>query len=544
MPETTDAQLLRDYAEHRNEAAFRELVHRHTDVVYASALRQVSSPDLAHDIAQSVFTDLARKAQPLAGTLTGDASLLGWLYRSTRFLALNQLRDDRRRQARERQAMENFDPASETAPEWERVQPVLDEAMADLSDEDREALLLRFFKNRDFRAIGATLGVSDDAAQKRVSRALERLRTQLTSRGVTTTAVALSTVMSTNAVPLAPAGLAATLSTAALAGTTLTTIATATNAIAMTTLQKTILGATLAAAVGTGIYEARQASILRSQVQTLQQGQTSPSEEIQQLARERDDTARKLAALRDENERLNRNTAELLKLRGEVGQLRRQVAERSQPEAARTTADTESSRNPTTEAEFESSRKQITFAMLRVGFALRQFMTNNPYGIIVDENGRPNSNILSKLPGLPLDDLEIKVRDVQTLARAMEQEPRLILAASKTPILFNGYWTRSYLLADGSVSSFTGGREDQQFKVIYPPDEDLKTLRNEQMPEDLKIMQSTMEPVMKAYSAANNGQMPNEPAQLTPYVTTPDQQAALQQMLQWKRSSSSNSAPK
>ena len=136
------------------------------------------------------------------------------------------------------------------------------------------------------------------------------------------------------------------------------------------------------------------------------------------------------------------------------------------------------------------------------------------------------------------------MRDVQTLARAMEQEPRLILAASKTPILFNGYWTRSYLLADGSVSSFTGGREDQQFKVIYPPDEDLKTLRNEQMPEDLKIMQSTMEPVMKAYSAANNGQMPNEPAQLTPYVTTPDQHAALQQMLQWKRSSSSNSAPK
>jgi hypothetical protein len=83
-----------------------------------------------------------------------------------------------------------------------------------------------------------------------------------------------------------------------------------------------------------------------------------------------------------------------------------------------------------------------------------------------------------------------------------------------------------------------------QFKVVYPSDEDLKTLMNEQMPEELKTMQSTMEPVMKAYSAANNGQMPNEPAQLTPYVTTPEQQAALQQMLQWKRSSGSNSAPR
>src|SRR6266487_1250469 len=154
MQEPSDTQLLRDYAEHGHEAAFREIVSRHADVVYASALRQAGSSDLARDIAQSVFTDLARKAQTLAGTLTGEASLLGWLYRSTRFAALNQLRDDRRRQARERQAMQQLGPTSEIAPEWERVQPVLDEAMAELSDEDREALLLRFFKNRDFREIG------------------------------------------------------------------------------------------------------------------------------------------------------------------------------------------------------------------------------------------------------------------------------------------------------------------------------------------------------------------------------------------------------
>src|SRR5439155_18185640 len=140
------------------------------------------------------------------------------------------LRDDRRRQARERQAMQHLDPASEIAPESERVQPVLDEAMAELSDEDREALLLRFFKNRDFRAIGAALGISDDAAQKRVSRALERLRTGLTSRGVTTTAGALSALLVAETVSFAPAGLPATLSTAALAGTTLATTATATGA--------------------------------------------------------------------------------------------------------------------------------------------------------------------------------------------------------------------------------------------------------------------------------------------------------------------------
>ena len=330
MQEPTDAQLLRNYAEHRDEAAFRELVHRHADVVYASALRQVSSPDLAHDIAQSVFTDLASKAQPLAGTLTGEASLLGWLYRSTRFLALNQLRDDRRRQARERQAMENFDPASETAPEWERVQPVLDEAMADLSDEDRDALLLRFFKNRDFRAIGAALGVSDDAAQKRVSRALERLRTQLTSRGVTTTAVALSTVLAANAVPIAPAGLAATLSTAALAGTTLATATTATviKTVAMTTLQKTLITAALVAAVGAGIYQARQASRLREENQALQQQQTQFAAELQQLQRQRDEATNRLAGLVEENAgfRSDSKQTEVLKLRGQVGSLRQELS--------------------------------------------------------------------------------------------------------------------------------------------------------------------------------------------------------------------------
>src|SRR5512133_810506 len=184
MQEQSDIQLLRSYAEHGGEAAFCEIVIRHGGVVYASALRQAGSPDLAHDIAQSVFTDLARKARSLTGTLKGDAALLGWLYRSTRFAALNQLRDDRRRRTRERYAMQHLDSPVELTPQWERMQTILDAAMADLRDEDREALLLRFFKDRDFHTIGAALGISDDAAQKRVSRALERLRAHLASRGV------------------------------------------------------------------------------------------------------------------------------------------------------------------------------------------------------------------------------------------------------------------------------------------------------------------------------------------------------------------------
>src|SRR6266699_806510 len=109
MQEKSDAELLREYAGQATEAAFREIVTRHADLVYASALRQVASPELAHDIAQTVFTDLARKAPSLGQTLAENASLVGWLYRGTRFAAHTQLRGDRRRQARERQAMESFD---------------------------------------------------------------------------------------------------------------------------------------------------------------------------------------------------------------------------------------------------------------------------------------------------------------------------------------------------------------------------------------------------------------------------------------------------
>ena len=210
-----------------------------------------------------------------------------------------------------------------TAADWTHIEPLLDEAMHALDDTDRTAVLLRYFENKSLREVGETLGTTDDAAQKRVSRAVERLREFFAKRGVTVGASGLVVVISANAVQAAPVGLAVTISTAAaLAGTTIATTATATatKAIAMTTLQKTLITATLVVAVGTGIYEARQASRLRNQVQTLQQQQI---EQIQQLSHERDDATNQLAALRNENERLNRNTAELLKLRGEVGPKRK-----------------------------------------------------------------------------------------------------------------------------------------------------------------------------------------------------------------------------
>ncbi|MCX6924123.1 MAG: carboxypeptidase regulatory-like domain-containing protein, partial [Verrucomicrobia bacterium] len=190
--------------------------------------------------------------------------------RIVRNLSLNLRRDEFRRQSRERQAMAQLDSAPETLPDWEQLRPLLDEAMTELSEIDYDAIVLRFYQKQDLRSVGRTLGLSDDAAQKRVSRAVERLRESFAKRGVTIGAGGLVAAISANAVQAAPAGLAATISAAAvLAAATLatttavTTSATATataaasKTIVMTALQKAAIVTLLVAAVGTGIYQVR-----------------------------------------------------------------------------------------------------------------------------------------------------------------------------------------------------------------------------------------------------------------------------------------------
>ena len=110
MPNKSDGQLLREYAAHGSEPAFGEIVARHTDLIYSAGLRQCGSPEAAREIAQRVFINLARKARALAGQLSPDATLAGWLYRDTRFAALHWRRDERRREAHERLVMENLQP--------------------------------------------------------------------------------------------------------------------------------------------------------------------------------------------------------------------------------------------------------------------------------------------------------------------------------------------------------------------------------------------------------------------------------------------------
>src|ERR1041385_7990980 len=186
----TDAQfLLRQYVERGSDSAFRELVTRYVDFVYSVALRRVGgNTHLAQDVTQAVFTDLARKAR----TLPRDVMLGGWLHRHTCFVSSTTIRNERRRQARERSAVEMNALHAPGDADWNRLVPILDEAVDQLGADDRQAIILRFFEGLDLRAVGAAFGGTDDAAQKRVSRALDKLRELLFQRGVTLAVTALA----------------------------------------------------------------------------------------------------------------------------------------------------------------------------------------------------------------------------------------------------------------------------------------------------------------------------------------------------------------
>ncbi|HTJ00108.1 MAG TPA: sigma-70 family RNA polymerase sigma factor [Dongiaceae bacterium] len=208
-----DRELLQEYVERRSETAFAELVRRYVDLVYATALRHLGEAQAAQDVAQSVFILLARKAKFIR---EGNA-LPGWLYRATCLTAINTRRAERRRGQREEEAMNQAEIAAESSPDWEAIAPLLDEAMRRLSQTEQDAIVLRFFQDRSWREVSAALKVKEDAAQKRVSRALDKLRAHLVQRGVVASTTMIAAAIAGHAAPAAPVGLAATFTTISLA---------------------------------------------------------------------------------------------------------------------------------------------------------------------------------------------------------------------------------------------------------------------------------------------------------------------------------------
>lgn len=216
MEERTDHELLRLYSERREEEAFAQLVRRNCNLVWAAALRVSGNRELARDVSQMVFADLARKA----GRLPPGTILAGWLYQAACHTAAKQVRGELRRLKREVESMKQQDvhPSDATLSVIvEDLQPWLDSAMGELSKNDRDVIVLRYFSGRSYPEIGALMGTSEAAIQKRVSRALDRLREIFRRRGVDVSMGMVTTAFSMAGAEVVPAEMLATITSAASA---------------------------------------------------------------------------------------------------------------------------------------------------------------------------------------------------------------------------------------------------------------------------------------------------------------------------------------
>lgn len=378
---TDSHTLLAEYAETGSESAFRELVTRYFGLVYAAALRLVDGDaHLAEDVAQTVFADLARNAHGLSPQVT----LGGWLHQRTFNVAAPLMRARRRREAREREAalMSTLQDGPEE--DLAQIAPILDEAITHLHTEDRTAILLRFFERRDFRAIGAALGSSEDAARMRVSRALEKLHLLLEQRGATISAAALATALAGEAVTAAPAGLGATVAGTVLAmpfaaGMTSTLF----NVTLMAKLQAGIASAAVVAGIAVSLVVHNQSNArLREQDAALRR----QSDQLAQLTAENERLSNLVAAA----ESAKAQVAELASLRAEAEVLRQKTNQLAILRQARRPAPVAQTKTP------EEIREE-QFAKMNVG---KQWMV----GLLMyagDHQGQYPTNFEQVLPYRP-----------------------------------------------------------------------------------------------------------------------------------------------
>jgi RNA polymerase sigma factor (sigma-70 family) len=444
---TPDCELLREFARTNSEDAFAEVVKRHLNLVYSAALRQVNGDEhLARDIAQMVFTDLARKAH----SLSRHGNLAGWLYTSAHFAAANVVRGENRRRDREAKFMRESIHETAADNDWDKVRSALDESMHELKQSDRDAILLRYFENRPFAELGEKLGLNENAARMRVERALEKLRGIFAKRGIVT-AGALASVISANAVQLAPANLAATLIGPSLA-------AAETGALP---LFKTMIATKIKLAFSAvAVAGAAVAFVHQQQIQNkLRADNESLRQQLTQMQAGNEDLSNRLADTSD-NQKLSADQFnELLRLRGEVGRLREQASEvgklqdenqQLQEAATRLEASNGKMELDTQLAKFKANETQIVNVMKQVGLANRIWAgdNNNQY----TTNFEQMTNELGAVSNSPLlDNIEYVNAGI-----ASEQYPQLIAFRESNPRQSpDGAWHRVYGLADGSVQVAT-----------------------------------------------------------------------------------------
>ena len=266
---TESQRLLAEYAHSSSEAAFREIVTRYLDLTYSTAIRLVNGDAyLAQDVTQLVFIDLARMAR----TLSREVMLGGWLHRHCCFVARKVMRGERRRAARERQAIEMNALRDDSQISQSEIAPVLDDAIDQLNTQDRAVIVLRFFEQRDFRSVGEVLGIPENTVRMRITRALEKLGKLLKREGIACSAAALGTALATGAVASAPVGMAVAITGAAIAGAATGTATTLTilKLMSLTKLQLGVAALVMAGAATTILIQHQSQLKLREQSEYLQ----------------------------------------------------------------------------------------------------------------------------------------------------------------------------------------------------------------------------------------------------------------------------------
>jgi RNA polymerase sigma factor (sigma-70 family) len=358
MVDETDRALIRAYVRRRCEQSFAELVRRHVNLVHSTALRIVRDAALAGEVTQGVFLALARHAARLGRR----SSLTGWLYETTRNLSINAVRSEARRRQREGEAatMKTL-IVDESQTTWDQLAPHLEEAMAQLKRGEREVILWRYFERKTAQEIGVRLGLGPAAAQKRVSRAVDRLRGIFAKRGLTITGASLAAILSADAVKAAPASLAVAAIAAAngLSGSLTTT---SIIQLLMTSTQVKIgVAALVAASITTPIVLQHLANQrLKEEVVVLRQ-QTA------ETAKLREDGERLRAVAKSAESERDKEQTELARLRGELVALRAREAEAEAVSKAKASTKAESQ---TADAAQESAGQLLLAKDLRnVGFA-------------------------------------------------------------------------------------------------------------------------------------------------------------------------------
>lgn len=268
VKDATDQELLQRYARRGEDDAFGVLVRRHVDFVFSAARRLLVDQHLSEDVTQQVFLTLASQAGEVRERLESGTPLSGWLHVTTRNLAAKTIRGRERRAAREQEAMSMHEIATGgEEPAWRQIAPHIDEALAELPEPDRDALLLRYFERTTAREIGQRLGIGEEAAQKRVARALDRLRGVFLARGLAVPSTTLAGAIVANAVQPAPAALASAIAAHGLAATAgVGGALTLLKIMGMTKLQTGVAALVIAGLVGTVAVQRNENRRLRDEL--------------------------------------------------------------------------------------------------------------------------------------------------------------------------------------------------------------------------------------------------------------------------------------